>query len=56
MNILLIILVFCVAILLLGNVPPQKNKIPKKKDTGYTSPTQYTFDRSSVYGVYNSLN
>lgn len=57
MNILVIILVFCAAILLLGNIQkPKKNKIPKEKETGYKSPTQYNFDTLSVYGVSNSMN
>lgn len=56
MNILFIILVFCAAILLLGNVQPKnKNKITKK-ETGYNSPTQYHFDTLSVYGVSTSMN
>jgi len=50
MNILLIILVFCVAILLLGNVQKPKKKIPKQKETGYKSQNQYNFDTTSVYG------
>lgn len=51
MNILLIILVFCVSILLLGNVQePVKKRKPKPKETGYKSQTQYDFDTSSVYG------
>jgi hypothetical protein len=50
MNILLIILVFCVAILLLGNVQPTKKQTMKQKETGYKSQNQYNFDTSSVYG------
>ena len=54
MNILFIILVFCVSILLLGNIKESKlsSKIPKEKPLGYVSAAQYNFDTSSVYGVY----
>ncbi len=57
MNVLLIILVFCVSILLLGNIDEEKRMgIPKEKENGYRSPTHYHFDSTSVYGVYNSYN